>query len=171
MTDTTEEQQLAALIDLLSCNELDAHERNAVVQLCQQAKADPVNTLKENYGGDSTQIAQYDPKGVVAFVIFVELEDYFAVSDTVDEMHEQLIAAFEQPALPGYPYDDNAFETVDDYYRWLDTQLLLHHPKYRLIYFGESYMQDFQVILVYRDTVAILLELCRDLEIQAGLCE
>src|SRR3546814_20693290 len=85
-----------------------------------------------------------DPKGVMAFILFIELEDYFAVADTVDEVYEQIVDAFEQPALPDYPYDDNDFQTVSAFYQWVDGQLLAHHNKYRLISFGERYTNDFQ---------------------------
>lgn len=164
------QHKLAQLIELLSCHDLDQHEVEGIVLLCMQARRDPARTLADNYGEDASQIAQYDPAGVTAFVIFTELEDYFAVSDTVDELHEQVIDAFEIPALPDYPYDDNTFETVMDYFAWLDEQLLAHHPKYRLIEFGQSYTHDFQTVLVLRDTVDKILVLCKDLEILAQPC-
>lgn len=170
MKDGDVQSKLTTLIDLLSCHDLDQHETEGIALLCMQAMREPERTLAENYGDDSAQIAQYDPEGVTAFVIFTELEDYFAISDTVDELHEQVIAAFETPALPDYPYDDNQFETVMDYFAWLDSQLQIHHPKYRLIEFGQSYTHDFQTILVLRDTVDQILALCEDLKILAQPC-
>ena len=166
-----DEAKLTRLINLLSCNDLDTHEASRIVEACLQAKQDPVATLTENYGADAAQLVQYDPSGVIAFVIFIELEDYFAVADTVDELYEQIIEAFETPMLPDYPYDNNTFETISDYYQWLDTQLLAHHPKYRLINFGQSYTNDFQSILVYRDNVDEIIQLCQQLELDAELCE
>lgn len=163
-------QKLATLIDLLACHYLDSHEVEAVVSLCIQTRSDPGRTLAQNYGQDAAQVARYDPEGVTAFVIFTELEDYFAVSDTVDELHEQIIDSFESPTLPEYPYDDNQFETVVDYFEWLDTQLLEHHPKYCLIEFGQSYTHDFQTILVLRDTVDTIMSLCKELGISAERC-
>lgn len=163
-------QKLASLIDLLSCHYLDSHEIEAIVSLCMQTRNEPARTLAKNYGEDAAQVARYDPDGVTAFVIFTELEDYFAVSDTVDELHEQIIDSFDAPTLPEYPYDDNKFETVVDYFEWLDTQLLAHHPKYCLIEFGQSYTHDFQTILVLRDTVDQILALCKDLGIWAERC-
>lgn len=162
--------QLGRLIELLSCYDLDIHEIGAIASLCVQAVTDPVGTLTENYGEEAAQIARYDPTGVTGFIIFTELEDYFAVSDTVDELHEQIIAAFETPNLPNYPYDDNQFETVADYFAWLDKQLLLHHAKYCLIEFGQSYTHDFQTVLVLRDTTDEILALCKELSIPAQLC-
>lgn len=164
------ESKLAALVDLLSCHDLDEHEVKGIVSLCTEAGADTARMLADNYGEDASQIARYDPTGVIAFVIFTELEDYFAVSDTVDELHEQVVAAFETPALPDYPYDDNQFKTVADYFLWLDEQLLVHHPKYRLLEFGQSYTHDFQTVLVQRDTVDQILGLCTDLSIPAQPC-
>ncbi|HEY9281105.1 MAG TPA: hypothetical protein VIP51_13615 [Eoetvoesiella sp.] len=150
---------------------MDPHEVGRIVSICLQARLDPVKTLTENYGAEAAQVAQYDPQGVLAFIIFIELEDYFASADTVDELYEQITEAFETPALPEYPYDNNSFEIVSDYYQWLDQQLLVHHPKYRLINFGQSYSNDFQVILVYRDDAQHILRLCEQLDIDAGLCE
>src|SRR5690606_28576360 len=120
-------------------------------------------TLRTQYGSDAAKVAQYDPRGVTAFILFIELEDYFAVADTVDELYEQIVDAFEQPALPAYPYDDNDFQTVSDFYQWVDDQLLRHHGKYQLISFGESYTHDFQLVLVYREQVQGLLALCAQL--------
>lgn len=165
------ETGLNTVITALSCDDLDAHETARVVGICRQALEDPAAALKENYGDEAAEVAKYDPKGVIAFVVFIELEDYFAVADTVDELHEQIIAAFETPQLPDYPYDDNDFETVSDYFQWLDAQLLEHHPAYRLIHFGQSYTHDFQTVLVHRNGADALLELCRDLQLDAEYCE
>ncbi len=164
-------ERLGELIGMLSCGDLDEHETSRIVNICIQAKDRPAETLHENYGADAAKVAEYDPGGVMAFIIFVELEDYFAVADTVDELYEQIVDAFEQPALPDYPYDDNDFETISDFYRWVDRQLQEHHGKYRLIGFGESYTNDFQVILVYREQAADILALCKELGLRAELCE
>ncbi|MYN13764.1 hypothetical protein GSY71_11515 [Pusillimonas sp. TS35] len=161
---------LQALVRMLSCDDLDPHEVSRVVDICLQADADPAGTLRTYYGNNAANVAQYDPKGVTAYIVFLELEDYFAVSDTVDELYEQIIDAFEQPQLPEYPYEDNDFETVADFYRWVDAQLLAHHPRYQLISFGESYTNDFQVVLVYREQAADILDLCARLSLAAGLC-
>jgi hypothetical protein len=163
--------QLERLIDLLSCNELDESEVERIAGVCMKADADPAATLVDNYGTDAAKVAQYDPEGTTAFIIFIELEDYFAVADTVDELYEQVIDAFETPALPEYPYDDNDFQNISDFFRWVDQQLLSHHEKYCLISFGESYTHDFQVILVRRADLAEILSLCAKLEIQAEKCE
>ncbi|GAB2888061.1 hypothetical protein [Paralcaligenes ginsengisoli] len=163
--------QLTTLIDLISCHDLDVHEARRIVNLCLEAQADPVKVLKENYGDDAARLVEYDRPGVTAFIIFIELEDYFAVSDTVDELYEQIVEAFEHPALPEYPYNNNTFETVSDYYQWLDQELLVHHPKYRLISFGESYTNDFQVVLVYREDVPQIMSLCTQLALRIELCE
>ncbi len=162
--------KLAKLIGLLSCGDLDEHETSRIVNVCLQARSDPAKALKDNYGADAMKVAQYDPKGTVAFIIFVELEDYFAVADTVDELYEQIIDAFEHPALPEYPYDNNSFETISDYYEWVDRQLQMHHAKYCLVSFGESYTHDFQVILVHREESAEILSLCKELGLQAERC-
>jgi len=161
------QDKLATLVGLLSCHDLDEHETTGIVSLCMQAREEPARFLADTYGEDASQVARYDPDGVTAFVIFTELEDYFSVSDTVDELHEEVIAAFETPALPDYPYDDNQFETVADYFEWLDEQLRAHHPKYRLIEFGHSYTHDFQTVLVLRDTVDQILALCHELGLNA----
>ena len=164
-------QKLGTLIGLLSCDDLDEHETSRIVNICLQARTDAVKTLKENYGADAAKVAEYDPEGVGSFIIFVELEDYFAVADTVDELYEQIVDSFEHPALPEYPYDNNNFETITDFYHWVDQQLQTHHEKYGLISFGESYTHDFQVILVYRDKTSDILSLCQELGLQAQRCE
>jgi len=169
-SDDSFDEKISALVDRLSCHDLDSHEVEGIVALCVQARRDPARTLAENYGTDAAKVAQYDPDGIIAFIVFTELEDYFAVSDTVDELHEQIVAAFEAPALPDYPYDDNNFETVTDYYAWLDGQLLAHHPKYRLIEFGQSYTHDFQAVLVLRDEAPQILALCEELGLHAQPC-
>lgn len=171
MTDTdTYASRLAGLVRALSCNDLDEHEVERIVGICLEAREKPAETLKANYGADAEKVAQYEPAGVTAFIIFIELEDYFAVADTVDELYEQIIDAFENPALPEYPYDNSTFETLSDFYRWVDGQLQLHHGKYSLLAFGESYTHDFQVILVFREEMANILSLCRELGLAAEPC-
>ncbi|TEA78462.1 hypothetical protein [Allopusillimonas ginsengisoli] len=168
--DALTHSKLARLIGLLSCDDLDTHETERIAGICMQAIDRPAATLQTHYGADAAKVAQYDPDGVTAFILFVELQDYFAVSDNVDELYEQIMDAFEQPQLPGYPYDDNAFETISDFYRWVDAQLLTHHPNYQLISFGESYTHDFQDVLVYRKQVEEILALCKSLALRAELC-
>ncbi|NYT59132.1 hypothetical protein H0A65_09380 [Alcaligenaceae bacterium] len=163
-------EQFVRLVALLSCNDMDEHETSRIVDICQQAQAEPEKTLRKQYGADAAKVAKYDPQGVTAFILFIELEDYFAVADTVDELYEQIVEAFEQPALPDYPYDDNDFQTVSDFYLWLENQLLQHHEKYRLIRFGESYTNDFQVVLVLREQTQELLALCESLGLLAEPC-
>lgn len=162
--------RLPKLISLLSCGDLDEHEIARITDICQQAVAEPANTLHTHYGAEAARVAQYDPAGVLAFIIFIELEDYFAVSDTVDELYEQVVDAFEHPLLPDYPYDDNDFETIADFFKWADQQLLTHHPKYCLINFGESYTHDFQVILVHRSDTEEILALCSQMQLKAEPC-
>lgn len=167
---TVDAGKLTQLIGLLSCGDLDEHEIARIADVCRQAAAEPAKTLQTHYGAEAARVAQYDPTGVLAFIIFIELEDYFAVSDTVDELYEQVIDAFEQPQLPGYPYDSNNFSTIADFFKWVDQQLQTHHPKYCLINFGESYTHDFQVVLVHRSEVAAILALCSQLQLKAEPC-
>ncbi len=169
--DACTQAKLSRLITLLSCDDLDTHEVSRIVEICMQALDQPQAILQTHYGADAAQVAHYDPSGVTAFIIYVELQDYFSVSDNVDELYEQITEAFEQPQLPDYPYDDNDFETISDFYRWLDAQLLAHHPKYRLISFGESYTNDFQAVLVYREQVEEIMALCSSLGLRAEVCE
>lgn len=170
-SDTSEiQEKLKTLLSLLSCGDLDEHETARIVNICLQAREDAAGVLREHYGSDAAKVAKYDPQGVMAFIIYVELEDFFAVANTVDELYEQIVDAFEQPNLPEYPYDDNNFATVADFYQWVDQQLLAHHEKYCLISFGESYTSDFQVILVHRDEVASIFALCKELGLLAEPC-
>ncbi|KAA0888537.1 hypothetical protein [Pusillimonas sp. ANT_WB101] len=167
---TVDASKLTKLISLLSCGDLDEHEIARIADVCRQAVAEPAKALQTHYGAEAARVAQYDPSGVLAFIVFIELEDYFAVSDTVDELYEQVIDAFEQPLLPDYPYDDNNFNTINDFFKWVDQQLQTHHPKYCLINFGESYTHDFQVVLVHRSEVTEILALCSQLQLKAEPC-
>ncbi|HEY9573896.1 MAG TPA: hypothetical protein VIR76_12355 [Pusillimonas sp.] len=163
-------KRLTTLLGMLACGDLDEHEIGRIVDVCVQAQKQPAQTLRENYGADAAKVAEYDPDGVSAFIVFVELEDYFAVADTVDELYEQVVEAFEQPALPDYPYDNNNFQAIPDFYRWVDAQLLAHHAKYCLIEFGQSYTSDLQVVLVYREQMDDILALCKELGLRAEPC-
>src|SRR3546814_9853110 len=111
---TLVQEQFTHLVGLLSCNDIDEHEASRIVGICLQAQTEPEKTLRKHYGADAAKVAQYDPKGVMAFILFIELEDYFAVADTVDEVYEQIVDAFEQPALPDYPYVNNDFQIVTE---------------------------------------------------------
>ncbi|QAA93797.1 hypothetical protein [Pollutimonas thiosulfatoxidans] len=163
-------EQLLTLTQWLTCDDLDEHEANRIIDLCLQVQASPTPTLLETYGADAAKVVEYDPQGLLAFVLFTELEDYFAYADTVDELYEQIVDAFEQPALPDYPYEQSSFDSVSGFFAWVDQQLLAHHTKYQLIHFGQSYTHDFQVLLVYRDRVDDILALCGQLGVQAERC-
>src|SRR3546814_19416402 len=115
---------------MLACGDLDEHEIGRIVDVCVQAHKQPAQTLRENYGADAAKVAEYDPDGVSAFIVFVELEDYFAVADNVDELYEQVVEAFGPPALPDYPYYNNNFKAIPDFHRWVYAQLLAHPTTY-----------------------------------------
>src|SRR3546814_1800366 len=83
-------KRLTTLLGMLACGDLDEHEIGRIVDVCVQAQKQPAQTLRENYGADAAKVAEYDPDGVSAFIVFVELEDYFAVADTVEDLYEQV---------------------------------------------------------------------------------
>src|SRR3546814_12302572 len=105
---------------MLACGDRDENEIGRIVDVCVQAQKQPAQTLRENYGADAAKVAEYDPDGVSAFIVFVELEDYFAVADTVDELYEQVFEAFAQHALPASPDHNNNFPALNASYLWVD---------------------------------------------------
>lgn len=170
MLQDTLTDQLRTLIQLLSDDSLDEAETQTIIDIAIEAKDKPEPVIKRLYGSDAAQIITHYPAEVVTFILGVELEDYLIVANTVDELWEETIDCFENPQLAEFPYDDMPFDDVEGFYNWADAQLLAHHANYALIEFGQHYNYEFQLVLVKRDKLDQVIDLCRKLGIHAQPC-
>ncbi len=149
----SEKQHLAELLTLLTRNRLEDDAVQKVLEVFQVAQHDPERYVRD-YDDSAEWMLEYLPEDVPRFAVWRELLEFIALSDKVDELHEQIQDLSPVP-LPDYPYDQ--LEYASDYFEWLDKLLVAHG--YELISFGDSYGDDLSTLLVNRTDTARILEL------------
>ena len=167
---TTERlSSLQRLLNLLTGFEQHEQDIQDISQSILNACSSPA-AMGEAYGSQARTLMEHDPEGALVLAISYELDDYLALADTVDELWEEIQAAFEARDLPPFPYDDLPFQDVEGFFDWADKQLLACHPDYGLLEFAQSYDEEFQLILVKREHTPEILRLCQELGIPAEPC-
>ncbi|WP_341667205.1 hypothetical protein [Alcaligenes sp. SDU_A2] len=169
MNQTEHLSSLQRLLNLLTGFEQHEQDIQDIAQSIQNACASP-DAMGQAYGSQARTLMEHDPEGALVLAIGYELDDYLALADTVDELWEEIQGAFEARDLPPFPYDDMPFQDVDGFFEWANTQLLTCHPDYGLLEFAQSYDEEFQLILVKREHIQEILNLCQKLGIPAEPC-
>lgn len=170
MTETERLSQLTRLLNLLTGFDQKEQDIAAISQSVLTASASPA-AMGEAYGKHAQNLMEHDPDGALILAISYELDDYLALADTVDELWEEILAAFESQDLPTFPYDDMPFQDVDGFFQWANEQLQEFHPSYCLLEFAQSYDEEFQLIVVKRENLEEILSLCEKLDIPAQPAE
>ncbi|MCW3465475.1 hypothetical protein [Chitinophaga nivalis] len=163
-----EKTALVQLINSLTCYHIDAATATEIADICLTAKQDPEAYFRET-DEDMLWLLEVDPQGLTAFILTAELYDYFAVSDKMDEFHEQVQEIFEDNDLPDYPYNQQ-LPDLTAYFNWLNGELAANDIQVAPIYFGDSYGDDIQVIFVPANDITTILDLCASLQIKASRC-
>ncbi|MEJ6666404.1 hypothetical protein EGK70_005420 [Alcaligenes aquatilis] len=170
MTETERLSQLTRLLNLLTGFDQKEEDIAAISQSVLTASASPA-AMGEAYGKHAQNLMEHDPDGALILAISYELDDYLALADTVDELWEEILAAFESQDLPAFPYEDMPFQDVDGFFQWANEQLQEFHPAYCLLEFAQSYDEEFQLIVVKRESLEEILSLCEKLDIPAQPAE
>lgn len=170
MTETERLSSLTRLLNLLTGFDQNEQDVQAISQAVLTASTSPV-AMGEIYGKQAQNLMEYDPDGALILAISYELDDYLALADTVDELWEEILAAFESSDLPAFPYDDMPFQDVDGFFQWANEQLQQYHPSYCLLEFAQSYDEEFQLIVVKREHLDEILSLCKTLDIPVQTVE
>lgn len=148
---------LKELVDLLTCRELDADELASTVAAIEGAADDP----------DLDWLDDPSSQELMQTAIVFKLNDFTAVGDKIDEVHELIGEFFADPPLPDYPlHEDGRHVLPDEYFVWLDQRLLERAGElggYELLLLGQHYSEDLHCILVLRKDTPRVLELAREL--------
>ncbi len=164
---TIAKSDLVRLLDLLSNCEQQADQLELIATHIQEALQSP-EAMQATYGDDTQALAIDTPANSLLLALSYELDDYFALGDSVDEIWEEVLAAFETPGMPAFPYEDMPFQDIESFFLWADQQLLQAHPDYALIEFASNPEYEFQLILIQRQHMSEILELCERLGLTAA---
>lgn len=147
---------LNELIHLLSRRELEGENLEACVEAVRHADDnDNYDWLDE--GHERQQYA-----------VLAELNDWVAISDKVDELHEVITdIVFDHP-LPPFPYpDDNRDFPPPAYFRWLDERLAASGKGYELLLWDHGYDDNINALVVRREDTPRILALAGTLDFPA----
>lgn len=164
---STHHASLLRLLDLLSnCEQSpdSLHEITSQILLAEQSP----EAMGRAYGPEAQAVAESHPDSRRLLALSYELDDYFALGNSVDEIWEEILAAFESPDMPAFPYEDMPFQDIESFFVWADEQLLESHPDYGLIEFAPNPEYEFQLILVKRAYITDILSLCDELGLSAA---
>lgn len=143
----------AELIDLLTCRLLESHEREEIEKQILAASANP-----------EYEWAQGDEILAMAASLRDELYDYGAISDKIDEAHEQIQEMFDYD-FPDFP--DEIFKECDGtdlriYFKWLNDELAqraIEDGAYEAIIFDAGEDDRICIFIPYRKDTNRILEL------------
>ncbi len=144
---------LSELIDLLTCGDLDVHEREQVAKLILDAPENP----ELDWADNASQ--------AMSFELYSCLADHVATGERIDEVHEQLQAMFAEPLSDLPPTMADAMSRRD-YFEWLDAELsrrAVDRGGYGVVTLDDMASDTLYVFIVYRANSARVFELARSL--------
>mgnify|MGYP003514197240 FL=1 len=154
-------EKIKELIKLLLADfELENEEE--IIENLKLAKENPEEYLKEN---DAEWLQEFAPEDALQFAITNEIFDFIIIGDKIDEIHELIVDEFEGD-FPEYPYELKLNTT--DYLQWVSKQIDENYPELELIEFGDSFGDSIQLMLVLKEDVARIKELCTEFNIRCN---
>jgi hypothetical protein len=139
---------LTELLNLLACRDADPDTLAQMAQAVRNASDDPELDWAHELGAS------------MKAAVLHQLGGWLAVSDKIDELHEQLEDQFEDP-LPPFPCDRYDQDVVG-YFDWLSEELARRAPDeggYDLVLFEFGFNDEMEALTVYRRDVPRILEL------------
>jgi hypothetical protein len=152
---------LPELVELLTCGDLASDQVEAIAMIVEDAPDNPEYEWREWLP---------DPTHAMVWALLVELDDFIATSDKIDELHEQ-IAEFFDADFPGFPHDPRGKQPdgVQSYFRWLDGVLQARAPErggYELLEIENPVDDNMCAIVVCRPDTTRILELADSLSLR-----
>lgn len=126
------------------------------------AQENPKEYLKEN---DAEWLQEYAPEDTLQFAITNEIFEFIIIGDKIDEIHELIVDEFEGD-FPEYPYDLKL--NTQEYLEWVSKQIDENYPDLELIEFGDSFGDSIQLMLVLKNDVPRIKELCTTFNIRCN---
>lgn len=126
------------------------------------AKENPDKYLFEN---DAEWLQEYAPEDTLQFAITNEIFDFIIIGDKIDEIHELIVDEFEGD-FPEYPY--NLKLNATDYLKWVSKQIDENYPDLELIEFGDSFGDSIQLMIVLKEDIPRIKELCSEFNIRCN---
>lgn len=151
-------KELVAL--LLADFELENEEE--IFSNIEKALSDRQKYLEEQGTPLTLEIA---PDDIVQFAIANEIADFLIAGDRIEEIHQIIVDELEGD-FPAYP--DEKKLNAREYFKWVSDELDAAYPELELIEFGDSFGDEIQLMLVYKEDVPQIKELCRGLNIRCN---
>ena len=147
---------LNELIHLLSRRQLEGENLEACVEAVRNADHnDDYDWLDE--GHERQQYA-----------VLAELNDWVAIGDKVDELHEVIADIVFDHALPPFPdHGDKQDFPPPAYFRWLDERLAASGKGYELLLWDHGYDDNLNALVVRREDTPRILALSGTLDFPA----
>lgn len=150
----------AEIIDLLTCRLLESHECEEIEKQILAASTNP-----------EYEWAQGDEILTIAASLRDELYDYGAISDKIDEAHQQIQEMFDYE-FPNFPYelfDKDGRTDIRIYFKWLNdelSQLAIEEGGYEAVMFDAGEDDRMCMFLPYRKDTDRILELAAALSLR-----
>lgn len=122
----------------------------------------PEKYILEN---DASWITDLGPESLIQFALYNEIGEFMITGDKIDEIHELIVEEFEGD-FPPYPYEKKLNAT--DYIEWVSQQINQEYPDLELIEIGDSFGDNIQLMLVYKEDVSRIKELCEEFGIRCN---
>jgi hypothetical protein len=114
---------------------------------------------------DASWITDLGPESLIQFALYNEIGEFMITGDKIDEIHEVIVDELEGD-FPPYPYEKKLNAT--DYIEWVSQQLDQEYPDLELIEIGDSFGDNIQLMLVYKEDVSRIKALCEELGIRCN---
>ncbi|KGF81482.1 hypothetical protein IA69_12580 [Massilia sp. JS1662] len=153
----------AELIDLLSDQMLEPHERDEIAERVAAAPHDPEYEWTQTYA-DATVACASELRSA--------LDEFAATSDKIDEVHEQIQEMFDD--FPDFPYEAvrSGWGDVvdgDKYGAWLDAELAGRGTEkggYGFVVFDTRVDDNMSVFVVDRNDIDRIIQLAGELDLR-----
>jgi hypothetical protein len=149
------------LVELLTSGELADDQVEAIAMIVEDAPDNPEYEWREWLP---------EPTNAMLWALLVELDDFIATSDKIDELHEQIQEFFDDE-FPGFPHDPRGKQPdgVQTYFQWLDGVLqarAVDRGGYELLEIENPVDDNMCAIIVYRPDTDRILQLADALSLR-----
>lgn len=143
--------KLETLIDLLTRGALERADLSRRAEQVRHASRDP--ELIWMHGDEETRIMQA--------ALLLRLKDVVLTSGKLDELHERISDAFDEP-LPPFPSDRKDFWS-EDYFEWLDEIVAIRG--YAVMMLPDTFEDRLAALVIKREDMSRVLALAEELKL------
>jgi hypothetical protein len=148
-------EKVSRFIKLL-LNAYEVENIQKIITECEFCYSNSEGYLKKN---EADWLLDIKNDGAFEFCVTNEIFDYLIVGDKIDEIHELLEDEIDEE----FPYEFS--KNVSGYFKWVDNLLDKNNPQLSFVEIGDSYSDNLQLILICKEDMAEIKELCLELHV------